>query len=70
MMKPYVNCFRVTGGYCTGMAFLNTSQKLKSARANVDQLSVGSYFVFIGMVFGLFSGTIASFLGKHVVFNM
>ena len=69
-MRAYSNTHRTTGGYCTGMAFLNTSQKLKSARANVEQLSVGSYFVFIAMVFGLFSGTIASFLVKHIVFNM
>ena len=52
------------------MAFLHTSTKLRKARANVDDLSMGSYFVFISMVFGLFTGTIASFLGKFVVFNM
>ena len=52
------------------MAFLHTSTKLRKARASVDDLSMGSYFVFISMVFGLFTGTIASFLGKFVVFNM
>ena len=62
--------FRISNGYCTGMAFLHTSTKLRKARANVDDLSMGSYFVFISMVFGLFTGTIASFLGKFVVFNM
>ena len=62
--------FRITGGYCLGMAYINTSRKLKSARASADQLAVGSYFICVALVFGLFSGSIASFLGKHLVFNM
>ena len=62
--------FSISNGYCTALPFIYSSSKMKRARRSQEDISIGSYLVFISFSFGLFAGTIASFAVKYIVMNL
>merc|ERR1719447_1891855 len=58
--------FGLSNGYCTALPFIYSSTKMKKMRCSQDDISIGSYLVFILFSLGLFFGTTFSFAVKYL----
>jgi len=70
MYAIIMSLFGLSNGYCTALAFIYGSTKMKKLRRSPDDISIGSYLVFIMFSMGLLCGSIMSFLVKFVVLHL